>query len=94
MPAALIFIVLVVFVGLSIFANAVRVVREYERLVVFRLGRLIGEKGPGLVLLIPIVDRAVKGPLPAIVTWGFGFLSMVMVASIFDSRSTRSASER
>jgi len=60
MPAALIFIVLVVFVGLSIFANAVRVVREYERLVVFRLGRLIGEKGPGLVLLIPIVDRAVK----------------------------------
>ena len=60
MPAAIIFIVLVVFVGLSIFANAVRVVREYERLVVFRLGRLIGEKGPGLVLLIPIVDRAVK----------------------------------
>jgi regulator of protease activity HflC (stomatin/prohibitin superfamily) len=60
MPAAIIFIVLVVFVGLSILANAIRVVREYERLVVFRLGRLIGEKGPGLVLLIPIVDRAVK----------------------------------
>jgi regulator of protease activity HflC (stomatin/prohibitin superfamily) len=60
MPAAIIFIVLVVFVGLSILANSVRVVREYERLVVFRLGRLIGEKGPGLVLLIPIVDRAVK----------------------------------
>jgi regulator of protease activity HflC (stomatin/prohibitin superfamily) len=60
MPAAIIFIVLVVFVGLSILANSIRVVREYERLVVFRLGRLIGEKGPGLVLLIPIVDRAVK----------------------------------
>jgi len=51
------FIVFLVFVFL---ANAIRVVREYERLVVFRLGRLIGEKGPGLVLLIPIVDRAVK----------------------------------
>ena len=60
MPAAIVFFVLVVFVGLSILANSIRVVREYERLVVFRLGRLIGEKGPGLVLLIPIVDRAVK----------------------------------
>jgi hypothetical protein len=35
-------------------------VREYERLVVFRLGRLVGERGPGLVLLIPIIDRPVK----------------------------------
>ena len=50
----------VVFLGIVILANAVRVVREYERLVVFRLGRVIGERGPGLVLLIPIVDRAVK----------------------------------
>jgi regulator of protease activity HflC (stomatin/prohibitin superfamily) len=40
--------------------NAIRVVREYERLVVFRLGRLVGERGPGLVLLWPIIDRAVK----------------------------------
>jgi regulator of protease activity HflC (stomatin/prohibitin superfamily) len=60
MGAALVFFVLVVFVAVSILANAIRIVREYERLVVFRLGRLIGEKGPGLVLLIPIVDRAVK----------------------------------
>lgn len=60
MGPAFVFFVLVVFVALSILANAVRIVREYERLVVFRLGRLIGEKGPGLVLLIPIVDRAVK----------------------------------
>jgi regulator of protease activity HflC (stomatin/prohibitin superfamily) len=51
------FLVFLVFVFL---ANAIRVVREYERLVVFRLGRLIGEKGPGLVLLIPVIDRAVK----------------------------------
>lgn len=60
MPQFLVLFVLVLFVALSILANAIRVVREYERLVVFRLGRLVGERGPGLVLLIPIVDRAVK----------------------------------
>ena len=60
MGAALVFFVVVVFVVLSILANSIRVVREYERLVVFRLGRLIGEKGPGLILLIPVVDTAVK----------------------------------
>jgi len=41
-----------------IVANAIRIVTEYERLVVFRLGRCIGEKGPGIVLLIPFVDQA------------------------------------
>ena len=50
----------VILVGLVLLANAIRVVREYDRLVVFRLGRLVGERGPGLVLLIPIIDRAVK----------------------------------
>jgi regulator of protease activity HflC (stomatin/prohibitin superfamily) len=50
-------VVLIVFVFL---ANAIRIVPEYQRLVVFRLGRCIGQKGPGLVILIPIVDRAVK----------------------------------
>jgi regulator of protease activity HflC (stomatin/prohibitin superfamily) len=50
----------VVLFGIIILANAIRIVREYERLVVFRLGRLVGVKGPGLVLLVPIVDRAVK----------------------------------
>src|SRR5262245_65089421 len=50
----------VIVIGLVLIANAIRVVREYERLVVFRLGRLIGERGPGLVLLWPIIDRAVK----------------------------------
>src|SRR6478672_7856706 len=38
---------------------ALRVVPEYQRLVVFRLGRVMGAKGPGLVLLLPFVDRAV-----------------------------------
>jgi len=54
------FLLFVVFLGIVILANAIRIVREYERLVVFRLGRLIGERGPGVVLLIPIIDRAVK----------------------------------
>jgi len=54
------FLLFLVFLGIVILANAIRIVREYERLVVFRLGRLIGERGPGLVLLIPIIDRAVK----------------------------------
>ena len=50
----------VVVLFIIILANAVRVVREYERLVLFRLVRLKGERGPGLVLLWPIVDRAIK----------------------------------
>ncbi|MEN8192875.1 MAG: slipin family protein [Bacteroidota bacterium] len=41
-------------------ASAIRILREYERGVIFRLGRLIGAKGPGLIILIPIVDRMVK----------------------------------
>jgi regulator of protease activity HflC (stomatin/prohibitin superfamily) len=40
-------------------SQAIKIVREYQRLVVFRLGRLLGVKGPGIVLLIPIVDKAV-----------------------------------
>ncbi len=43
--------------------NAIRIVNEYQRLVVFRLGRCLGTKGPGIVLLIPVIDRAVKADL-------------------------------
>ena len=50
----------VVVIGLIVLANSIRIVREYERLVVFRMGRLIGERGPGLVLLWPGIDRSVK----------------------------------
>jgi regulator of protease activity HflC (stomatin/prohibitin superfamily) len=50
----------VVLVVVVLLASAIRVVPEYERLVVFRLGRCIGEKGPGLVLLIPVIDRAIR----------------------------------
>ena len=41
-------------------ASAIRILREYERGVIFRLGRLIAQKGPGLILLIPIIDRMVR----------------------------------
>jgi regulator of protease activity HflC (stomatin/prohibitin superfamily) len=57
----------VLFVLLIILANAIRVLREYERAVVFRLGRLVGAKGPGIVILIPIVDRMVKVSLRLLV---------------------------
>ena len=40
--------------------QAIRVLREYERGVIFRLGKLLGAKGPGLIILIPVVDRMVK----------------------------------
>ena len=53
-------IVPVLILAMSVLPQAVRVLREYERGVVFRLGKLIGAKGPGLVLLIPIVDRMVR----------------------------------
>lgn len=44
---------------ISLLYVAIKIVREYQRLVIFRLGRCIGDKGPGLVLLIPFIDRPV-----------------------------------
>jgi regulator of protease activity HflC (stomatin/prohibitin superfamily) len=61
--------VIVVF-ALIILSNAIRILREYERGVVFRLGRLAGGsgvKGPGLILLIPIIDKMVKVSLRTVV---------------------------
>ena len=54
------FLLFVALVVLAVLANSIKIVREYERLVVFRLGRLVGERGPGLVLLIPVIDKAIK----------------------------------
>jgi len=60
--------ILAVFVILGlILASAIRILKEYERGVVFRLGRLIGEKGPGLILLIPIIDKMQKVSLRLVV---------------------------
>lgn len=47
---------------MGIFASAIRLVPESERLAVYRLGRYIGEKGPGLVFVIPVIDTSERGP--------------------------------
>jgi len=56
----IIYLAIVLFIVLFILSMAVRVVSEYERGVIFRLGRLIGVKGPGLFFIIPYIDRMVK----------------------------------
>src|SRR6476620_8681797 len=53
-------IVVLLILGLIVLPQAVRILREYERGVIFRLGKLLDAKGPGLILLIPFVDRMVK----------------------------------
>jgi regulator of protease activity HflC (stomatin/prohibitin superfamily) len=50
----------VAFIVIILMAYSIRILREYERGVIFRLGRLVGAKGPGLILLIPIIDKMVK----------------------------------
>ena len=50
----------VAFFAVIVLASAIRVLREYERGVIFRLGRLIAQKGPGLIWLIPIIDKMVR----------------------------------
>jgi regulator of protease activity HflC (stomatin/prohibitin superfamily) len=47
-------------IALALLASAIKIVPEYQRLVVFRLGRCVGARGPGIVLLIPVIDRGVK----------------------------------
>jgi regulator of protease activity HflC (stomatin/prohibitin superfamily) len=53
-------VVVLVIAVLIVLGASVRILREYERGVIFRLGRLIAQKGPGLILLIPFIDRMVK----------------------------------
>lgn len=53
-------LIVIIFFVLFILMNAIRILQEYERGVIFRLGRMIGVKGPGLILLIPLIDRMVK----------------------------------
>jgi regulator of protease activity HflC (stomatin/prohibitin superfamily) len=50
----------VVIVALFLLSAAVKVMQEYERGVIFRLGRLVGPRGPGLFMIIPVLDRVVK----------------------------------
>jgi regulator of protease activity HflC (stomatin/prohibitin superfamily) len=60
MNVLLVVLGVLILLGIGVVIGAVKIVREYQRLVVFRLGRVLGTKGPGLVILIPFVDRAVQ----------------------------------
>ncbi len=62
-PVMFVILVLVVVLALLLAALAIRIVPEYQRLVVLRLGRLIGVRGPGLVLLVPLIDRGIRADL-------------------------------
>jgi regulator of protease activity HflC (stomatin/prohibitin superfamily) len=60
MSPALIVVAVILVIALLVLVKAIRIVPEYQRLVVFRLGRLLATKGPGLVVLIPFVDRGIS----------------------------------
>lgn len=60
---ALVIVGLVIALGIVLVGLAIRIVPEYQRLVVLRLGRLVGVRGPGLILLIPFVDRGIRTDL-------------------------------
>jgi regulator of protease activity HflC (stomatin/prohibitin superfamily) len=66
LSAGLVVVAIVGVVVLIVVAAAVRILREYERGVIFRLGRLIAQKGPGLILLIPFIDQMVRVDLRTI----------------------------
>jgi len=59
-------ILIIIFFGIILLFNMIKVLREYERGVIFRLGRLIGLKGPGLIILIPGIDKMVRVDLRVI----------------------------
>lgn len=59
--------IVVIIFALILLVNAIRVLREYERGVVFRLGRLMSVRGPGIIVLIPIIDKMVKVSLRTVV---------------------------
>jgi len=60
MSGAIVVVIIIVVLAIIFLFAAIKIAREYERGVVFRLGRLLGIKGPGLFILIPFVDKAVK----------------------------------
>jgi regulator of protease activity HflC (stomatin/prohibitin superfamily) len=59
-------LVIIIVLAVIFLASAIKVMREYERAVIFRLGRLIGFKGPGLIIIIPFIDKAVRVSLRTI----------------------------
>jgi regulator of protease activity HflC (stomatin/prohibitin superfamily) len=67
MEATVLAFIILIFFGIFIISSAIKILTEYERGVIFRLGRIIGVKGPGIIFLIPIVDRMVKVSLRVVV---------------------------
>ena len=63
MPVGISILVLII----MLLASAIRILKEYERGVIFRLGRLVNSKGPGIILLIPLIDKMVKVSLRTVV---------------------------
>ncbi len=53
-------VIILVILGVIFLMAAIKIIPEYERAVVFRLGRVIGAKGPGLIIIIPVIDRIVR----------------------------------
>jgi regulator of protease activity HflC (stomatin/prohibitin superfamily) len=60
MELSVILLIVILVLLVVVLANAIRIVPEFQRLVIFRLGRCIGQKGPGLVIIIPLIDRPVR----------------------------------
>lgn len=63
---SLVGIIFVVFLGLYFLTSAIKVLKEYERGVIFRLGRVIPVKGPGLIIIIPVIDKIIRVSLRTI----------------------------
>ena len=59
-------VIIAIILAVLFLSSAIRILNEYERGVVFRLGRVIGAKGPGLIILIPVIDKMVKVSLRVI----------------------------
>jgi regulator of protease activity HflC (stomatin/prohibitin superfamily) len=60
MELSIILLIIILALLVVLLANTIRIVPEFQRLVIFRLGRCIGQKGPGLVIVIPLIDRPVR----------------------------------
>src|SRR5207245_2133547 len=96
MPALLGFGYLVagIIVAISILSSAIKIVREYQRLVVFRLGRSIGKQGPGVVFLLPVIDRALRTKLDEVTErWGVK-VTTVEIREILPPREVQEAMTR
>src|SRR5438034_9658072 len=60
LPKVISWVIILIVLAVVVLPQSIRILREYERGVIFRLGKLLGAKGPGLIFLIPIVDRMVR----------------------------------